>query len=146
MGLDMYLVGKRYLKDSTPAAKLDEDYANSNEGYEELFKQNEIGYWRKANAIHKWFVDNVQSGTDDCGYYRTTRDRLIELQEVCKRVLAFKHLAHEQLPTQSGFFFGSAEYDDYYYEDVADTIKIVDKAITAIDDNENYAVYYTSSW
>lgn len=26
----------------------------------------EIGYWRKANHIHKWFVDCVQDGEDDC--------------------------------------------------------------------------------
>lgn len=26
----------------------------------------EVGYWRKANAIHGWFVDNVQKGNDDC--------------------------------------------------------------------------------
>lgn len=25
----------------------------------------EIGYWRKANHIHKWFVDKVQGGDDD---------------------------------------------------------------------------------
>ena len=27
----------------------------------------EVGYWRKANAIHGWFVRNVQNGKDDCG-------------------------------------------------------------------------------
>jgi hypothetical protein len=25
----------------------------------------EIGYWRKANAIHKYFVDTLQNGVDD---------------------------------------------------------------------------------
>ena len=29
----------------------------------------EAGYWRKANAIHRWFVENVQDGKDDCGEY-----------------------------------------------------------------------------
>ena len=28
-----------------------------------------VGYWRKANHIHKWFVDNVQNGEDDCKEY-----------------------------------------------------------------------------
>ena len=27
----------------------------------------ELGYWRKANQIHRWFVENVQDGVDNCG-------------------------------------------------------------------------------
>lgn len=146
MGLDMYLVGKRYLKDSTPAAKLDPNEANSDEGYKELYEQNELAYWRKSNAIHKWFVDNVQGGTDDCGYYLTSRKHLAELQKVCERVIGFKHLANEQLPTQSGFFFGGTDYDEYYYRDVEDTIKTIDNVIAALDADPTLAVYYTSSW
>ena len=26
----------------------------------------QIGYWRKANHIHKWFVDTCANGVDDC--------------------------------------------------------------------------------
>ena len=26
-------------------------------------------YWRKANAIHGWFVKNAQQGIDDCRTY-----------------------------------------------------------------------------
>jgi hypothetical protein len=26
----------------------------------------EVACWRKANAIHQWFVGNVQRGKDDC--------------------------------------------------------------------------------
>ena len=32
-----------------------------------IYEDNQIASWRKANAIHKWFVDNVQDGVDDCG-------------------------------------------------------------------------------
>ena len=32
--------------------------------------------WRKANAIHKWFVDHVQDGEDDCGRYPVSVDKL----------------------------------------------------------------------
>lgn len=44
-------------------------------------------YWRKANAIHKWFVDNVQNGNDDCEYYEVTKDNIEELCNLCKEVL-----------------------------------------------------------
>ena len=45
-----------------------------------------VAYWRKANAIHKWFVDNVQNGTDDCGKYRVTVDQLKQLVKACKDI------------------------------------------------------------
>jgi hypothetical protein len=47
----------------------------------------EIGYWRKANAIHKWFVDNVQDGKDECQRSYVTRKQLQQLRDLCQRVL-----------------------------------------------------------
>ena len=44
-------------------------------------------YWRKANAIHKWFVDNVQNGDDDCGDYEVYWEQLMELKGICKRIV-----------------------------------------------------------
>ena len=37
------------------------------------------GYWRKANHIHQWFVENIQDGNDDCCEYYVPRERLKEL-------------------------------------------------------------------
>lgn len=45
-----------------------------------------VGYWRKANQIHKWFVDNVQKGKDDCGEYEVNYEQLSELLSLCKQV------------------------------------------------------------
>lgn len=43
-----------------------------------------VGYWRKANAIHRWFVENVQDGEDDCDYHReVTAEDLTELRDLC---------------------------------------------------------------
>lgn len=47
----------------------------------------EAGYWRKANAIHQWFVDNVQDGNDDCKDYEVYSDKMEELVETCKKVI-----------------------------------------------------------
>ena len=55
MGLDMYL---------------DKYVAGKAEDEDESF-----GYWRKANQIHKWFVDNVQGGIDDCRPYPVSQSR-----------------------------------------------------------------------
>lgn len=46
----------------------------------------EVGYWRKANAIHKWFVDNVQNEVDDCGDYEVSKEQLQELLDICIKV------------------------------------------------------------
>lgn len=38
-------------------------------------------------------------------------------------------LAEELLPTQSGFFFGGTEYDDWYYQDIVETIKTFEELL-----------------
>lgn len=54
----------------------------------------QVGYWRKANAVHKWFVDNVQGGEDDCAYHReVTADDLETLRDLCKTILLKSVLA-----------------------------------------------------
>lgn len=46
-----------------------------------------VGYWRKANHIHKWFVDNVQNGEDDCGTYDVSLEKLKKLTFACRETL-----------------------------------------------------------
>ena len=43
--------------------------------------REEAMYWRKANAIHNWFVQNVQDGNDDCKKYWVSIDHLKELRK-----------------------------------------------------------------
>lgn len=106
----------------------------------------EVGYWRKANAIHKWFVDNVQDGIDDCDYHReVTKEDLEELRDICHEVLCDPDDAEGLLPTEGGFFFGSTEYDDWYIADLRKTIEIVDKVLETTD-FETQMIYYRSSW
>ena len=49
--------------------------------------EEEVMYWRKANQIHKWFVDNVQEGFDDCKSYYVEEERLQELRDICDKVI-----------------------------------------------------------
>ena len=56
-----------------------------------------IADWRKANHIHKWFVDNVQDGVDDCETYEVTKEQLINLLDVCKKVLKGSKLVQEKV-------------------------------------------------
>ena len=41
--------------------------------------EEELMYWRKANAIHKFFVDNAAHGVDDCQPVQVTLDVLKDL-------------------------------------------------------------------
>lgn len=56
-----------------------------------------------------------------------------------------KEICEELLPTQSGFFFGSTEYDEYYLDDIRKTKEELGKIIDTID-YENEDVYYLASW
>ena len=106
---------------------------------------DQIVSWRKANAIHKWFVDNVQDGVDDCGDYKVTKEQLIELHNVCNDVLADPNLAEQLLPTQGGFFFGETNYGMNYTNDLEYTKRIIDEML----EYKSYCLdelYYSSSW
>ena len=47
----------------------------------------EVGYWRKENMIHQWFVDHVQNGVDDCCYHNECiKEILEELLDTCEKV------------------------------------------------------------
>ena len=148
MGLDMYLTGKKYLY-------TDADMLLAKNLQKELntpFQVKEIScdfmYWRKANAIHAWFVKNCQDNIDECQETYITETSLLNLLNVCQEVLKSKtdEVSARLLPTQSGFFFGSTDYNDYYYEDVADTIEGLEKVLNFIGDSTSWSIYYRSSW
>ena len=102
----------------------------------------EVGYWRKQNQIHQWFVENVQNGVDNCGEYSVSKGQLEDLLEICKKILNDNSLAEELLPTASGFFFGGTEYDEWYFDGIQNTIEILEEALS--DTSADY--YYSSSW
>ena len=49
-------------------------------------------YWRKANQIHRWFVENVQGGEDECNPFPASRGKLQELAKACSFVLGRSEL------------------------------------------------------
>ena len=141
MGLDMYLYGVKQEFEK-------HDYNIG--GYKE---STEIGYWRKANAIHNWFVNNCGDGEDTCQQMYVSLEKLEELLDACKQVSKDHGLAPVLLPTQDGFFFGSTEYDDWYFDKIEDTIKIIEPVIEFLKNikdkcksNDWWDVVYQASW
>jgi hypothetical protein len=156
MGLDMYLNAKRYMSkyfnegDEAKMKLIAEvfpELANRKGRFGDASPVKEVsieaGYWRKANAVHDWFVRNVQEGEDDCGNYPVGREQLGELKELCKQVLEDRERASELLPTTDGFFFGSTEYDQHYFGDLEQTIRIIDECMTL---PVEWEFEYRSSW
>jgi len=151
MGLDMYLYARINISkfDDKESIKKAEEVRNI---FPEMFKSNnldsveirfESGYWRKANHIHKWFVKKCQEGKDECQDSYVSRNELKELLDLCKRVLNNKKLAKEELPSTSGCFFGGTDYDEYYFSDLEDTIKIIERCLKLPD---CWDFVYHSSW
>ena len=135
--------------------------------------EEEVMYWRKANQIHNWFVTNIQDGEDNCGTYYVDSDMLQQLVDKCKEALLVIRNApivskqvqtgwsqegdtftdikvfdcaeeiSDILPSQPGFFFGSTDIDEYYKQDLEDTITTLE-AVLAEDGSGDF--YYHASW
>jgi hypothetical protein len=157
MGLDQYLYASEYLSDGSwhseekrsAYEKIQEALgADSfeNKEYPSITVKVTVGYWRKANQIHTWFVDNVQNGEDNCKEYYVTSEQLEELLSVCKIVSASKDKdkAESLLPPSAGFFFGSYEIDDWYWEQIDDTIEQLKRVLAKVPEGWSFA--YQSSW
>jgi len=101
-------------------------------------------YWRKANAIHKWFVKNCQGGVDECQQTYVTVEQVQALLDLATEVQANHSLAPDKLNPQEGFFFGSTEIDQYYFQDIKDTVEGLTRVLA--DKHPDSDLYYQSSW
>lgn len=157
MGLDMFLSRKKYVGAEYEHRKVTGSISIKI-GDKELpidfnkvsYIDESVAYWRKQNAIHKWFVDKVQSGNDDCGYYYVSTEDLKELLDLCKEVKENPTKASELLPTTSGFFFGGTDYDEWYFEGINYTIKTIEGLLKQEDKYNSLGFWsefeYHSSW
>jgi len=152
MGLDQYFTKKTYIganHDHNEVTGTVEIYVKGEKlpiRFDRIsYISEEVGYWRKANAIHGWFVKNVQDGVDNCEEYHVSMEKIKELHSICAEVLYNNKKAEELLPATDGFFFGSTYYDKYYYEDIKYTFNLLGNIITY---GEGWRVdyYYNSSW
>lgn len=157
MGLDMYLTAEVFVTRG-PEFKFDQalpDDAFSRlveilavqdvvdqEGFTGIEVKVPVGYWRKANAIHGWFVTHYAGGEDNCERIPLTREDLERLRDVCSKVLENRALAPDLLPPTEGFFFGSTDIDDWYEADLKNTIGIVDRCLAS-----RFKIFvYQASW
>jgi len=162
MGLDQYLTAKKYVSKWDYSGGFDSKVITQE--FQDLLPMDTpditkygqfagitveypVGYWRKANAIHNFFVQNVGEDVDDCREMWVDRDVLVELRSRCDDVIKAdntEEMAQEVgLETVSGFFFGDTEYGEWYKEDLKLTIEICDFVLAL---PEEYSFHYQASW
>lgn len=172
MGLDLYLYRQRYVR-GDKAKKVKELVGEKAEG--SVSVKTNVAYWRKANAIHRFFYDFTGEDEDTREIY-IPYECLEELLKRCKeikskvklidgkvsagytykdgkrvdmwedgKVIKDSSLCEELLPTQEGFFFGDTDYNECYMDDINDTIEQLEQ-IMADDDRATDDYYYYGSW
>ena len=135
----------------------------------------EVMYWRKANQIHGWFCSNTNELVDNVRY-DVSKEDLERLLSDCKKVLEILNTATkkttqvvggwkngeryfvdvevydnidevmELLPPTEGFFFGSSEIDEYYKNDIEETIKVLQDELALPDVGYGAEYEYYASW
>jgi hypothetical protein len=150
MGLDMYLYRREYLSNYSWGADNEKEKAAFQSiveaiGIEPTDQSPHIhvevcvAYWRKANQVHKWFCD-LDGGRDEC------QNIYVTLRDLCASVISQPAMAANVLPTQPGFFFGSYDYDEWYMEDMKNTVDQLDKILEAVPEGGWTDFIYRASW
>lgn len=182
MGLDMYLSKKTYVKQwshNKPEDQFEVSVKRGGEPFEKIeptrvsYVTEELMYWRKANQIHGWFVNNTDERLEEVSY-SVSKEHLDSLLETCKQVLDIINKSEkgvvqvfggwksgeeykvdvevydcldeiaELLPPTQGFFYGSNEIDDYYKENVESTIEFLERELPKCTEYDEFEYY--ASW
>lgn len=160
MGLDMYLSKKTYVKNWSYMAPEDRhNISITGPAADDIQPARishiveELAYWRKANAIHQWFVLHCQQGRDECQASPVYHEHVRALVTCCQTLLTAyaadpvdaERLAMEVLPPVSGAFFGPTSIDDWYWDDLRQTVDMLapelDQPYTGLVSYE-----YQASW
>lgn len=164
MGLDMYLEARKWVSAVNYSKTEDGDFTKTvNPDFTKMIEplgltiedlesdlpsatlEVKVAYWRKVNAVHNWFVNEVGNGEDDCKPLWVDREQLIELRNLCQQVTDNPETASELLPSASGFFFGGTEYDEWYFQGLEQTITQLDRVLNN-DKFDDWSFQYQASW
>lgn len=108
-------------------------------------------YWRKANAVHAWFVEHCQDGVDECQKTPVHIEQLAHLRSLCIDAVRSYHdgdLAGAEklmMPT-SGFFFGSTDVDEWWARDLEHTVKEIERVVKLALSTSGCEFAYQASW
>lgn len=127
---------------------------NSPKGMKEKIEVYEGGYFRKFNALHNYIVQNFAHGIDECQPIDLSEEDIQKVLGVLEEVESNPQFAGELLPTASRFFFGSLEYDEWYFEEVKTAITMFKDLLVFLNTPRRqrkgtfkyHSVVYQASW
>lgn len=104
----------------------------------EANNMKEVAYFRKVNFLVKYFQYE-----ENCSLKKLFIPKVQLLLDYCVKVLGDRseETSKKLLPTQGGFFFGSTEYDQWYYEDVERVYEIFKEILDDLSDDEDLFMY-----
>jgi hypothetical protein len=150
MGLDMYLEAKRYVAPCDPRTEPMRRAIGAAIGFmppKEKPGQDasllevsgvtvRVGYWRKFDALHRWFVGKVQAGVDDCRPAFVSVNTLIELEGKLEQASDASVSASEHF---------TADVDETLEDGEVDyTLKVLHHAKQLQE--QGWDIYYRASW
>lgn len=164
MGLDMYFYARkntyesfsRWDRERDPNAEDKTNYprdlnvfaayiAEHNFKSCDIIQKYQIGYFRKFNALHQYIVDQAADGEDNCQVIFLDKEDVEKLYNIMCEILKDNTKAPELLPTAEGFFFGSTQYDDWYFQNVENARDLFNMILQNFN-FEEYELAYQASW
>ena len=109
----------------------------------EEYEYDVVIAWRKRNQIHGYF-DRLFDEVENCEAYPISIEQLEKLVDTCKTVLENHDSAEDLLPVRGGIFFGNYEYNDFYFNQVGETMEDLKNLIKSHDGKTQY--YYYAWW
>ena len=114
------------------------------------FKKEEVAYFRKVNFLLPFFKYE-----ENCSDIEISKEQVEDLINACEHILSSTEsgldedtlfeLVRNTLPTEGGFFFGSTEYDEWYFKDVEYVLKQFTNVLNETD-WENETLYMHCWW
>lgn len=124
------------------------DWLSARPDWDEIAE--ECGYFRKVNFLLPYFGYG-----ENCSDNEISKGELENLVVACNKVLTaydkrdeepepddeddaepWEDLADCYLPTSSGFFFGSTDYDEWYISDVREAKEWAEKLLADLEDDD----------
>ena len=99
--------------------------------------------FRKRNWLMPFVENAIDKEVENCEYYELSKETMLDLLDRIDKVLADHAFAEELLPTQGGLFFGSTQYDEWYFKSLQDAKDKLEEDVKSMDDDDT-AVFW--SW
>lgn len=124
-------------------------------------KEIEGSYFRKVNFLVA-YIENHTNYNRESSWVEWNLNMAKDLLDRCNRVLKYSNLVREELencekcleeieellPTTGGFFFGSQEYDKYYFQNVLEVKIFLEEILMPMFDDlkDDESIGMNMSW